>query len=159
VIARRFAPVGLAALGFVVVVVGIYQGLLHVAPGYEGTIVTGWGGDVSHEEVLFARLAAFGLGGTVAALRWRRLAVVPVATGCVVAWYAIRAVAHYARDPGLYADVPTHGGDSVRFVLGAEPVLLVAGGGLLVGAGVLRWRGPPSGSDDEDGASAVPAST
>jgi hypothetical protein len=124
----------------VVVVIGTRQGLVHVAPGYEGTITTGWGGDLNHEEHLLARLAIVGVGGTVTALRWRRLSVVPVATGVVILCYALRAVLQYALDPGLYVEMSV-GGVPTRTVLGGEPFLLVAGGALLVAAGVVGWRG------------------
>jgi hypothetical protein len=154
---RRLAPVVLAALGALAVAVGVHQDLLHVAPGYEGTITTGWDGPLSHEEVLLARLGLVGLVGAGAAFRWRRLAVVPAATGVVVLFYALRAVLHYARDPGLYATVTAFGGESVRFVLGAEPFLLVAGGALLVAAGALGWGTRPEGADDGASAPASPS--
>nr|WP_084510120.1 hypothetical protein [Haloplanus natans] len=86
--------------------------------------------------------------GAVAARRWRRLAVAPAATGFVVLFYTLRAVLHYALEPGLYVEVTTYGAPT-RFVLGAEPILLVAGGLLLVGAGVVGWRGAdPDGAED-----------
>jgi hypothetical protein len=129
-----------AALGLGVVVVGLYQEMLHVAPGYGGTIRTGWGGDLAHGERLLAWLGVVAVGGTVAATRLKYLAAVPVAVGGVVLVYAGRAVLGYVRDPGLYTPVRTYGGETTRFVLGAEPFLLVAGGGLLVVAGVAGWR-------------------
>jgi hypothetical protein len=147
----------LALAGFVTVVVGVHQDLLHVAPGYEGTVTTGWDGALSHEEALLARLGLVGVVGAVAASRWRRLAVVPAATGVVVLFYALRAVLHYARDPGLYAPVTAFGGESVRFVLGAEPFLLVTGGTLLVTASVVGWRVRPGRSDDGTSAAASPS--
>jgi len=136
---RRLVPVALAAAGVVAIVIGVQQELVHVAPGYEGRVVTGWGGKLNHEERLLARLGAVGVAGAVAALRWRRLAVVPVATGSVVLCYALRAVLYYAFDPGLYTTVPVYGG-TTRLVLGAEPALLAVGGTLLVVAGVVRGR-------------------
>lgn len=137
---RSLFAVGAAALGFAAIAVGIYQELLHVASGYEGTIVTGWGRSLNHEEVLLARLGAVGVVGTITALRWRVVAVVPVAVGAVVVFYPVRAVVSHARRTGLYTEVPTVGGGTTRFVLGAEPFLLAAGGMLLVVAGVLVWR-------------------
>jgi hypothetical protein len=154
---KRATPAVLALAGFVTIVVGVHQGLVHVAPGYEGTITTGWDGELSHEEVLLARLGFVGVVGAVAAFRWRRLAVVPAATGVVVLFYAVRAVLHYARDPGLYAAVTAFGGESVRFVLGAEPFLLVAGGALLVAAGAVGWRARLGGADDGASAAASPS--
>ena len=154
-IERRALPAALAVAGFAAVVIGIHQGLVHVAPGYEGTIVTGWGGSLNHEERLLAGLGAVAIGGAVASLRWRRLAVVPVATGSVVLTSALRAVVNTFQDRGLYTETTTDGGNSVAFVLGAEPFLLVAGGLrlvagglLLVGAGVAgrrRHAGPTHG--------------
>jgi hypothetical protein len=137
---KRAVPTVLALAGFVTIVVGVHQELVHVASGYEGTITTGWDGALSHEEVLLARLGLVGVVGAGAATRWRRLVVLPVATGAVVLFYTGRAVLHYALEPGLYAPVTAFGGESVRFVLGAEPFLLVAGGLFLVGAGVVGWR-------------------
>jgi hypothetical protein len=154
---KRAIPAVLALAGFVAIVVGVHQGLVHVAPGYEGTITTGWDGPLSHEEILLARLGLVGVVGAVGASRWRRLAVVPAATGAVVLFYALRAVLHYAQDPGLYAPVTAFGGESVRFVLGAEPFLLVAGGALLVAAGVVGWGARPSGADDGASAAASPS--
>lgn len=144
----RALPIVIAAAGFGAVVVGIYQGLVHVAPGYEGTIVTGWGRGLNHEEYLLAQLSAVGVGGAVGSLRWRRLAAVPVAAGGVVSFYSLRAVLHYAFDPGLYTEVSRHGGGSVVLVLGAEPFLLVAGGVLLAVGGVMGWRARLTRSDD-----------
>ncbi|WP_248895362.1 hypothetical protein [Haloplanus halobius] len=66
---RRMVPVAAALAGLVAIVIGIHQGLVHVAPGSEGTIMTGWDGDLNHEERLLARLALVGVAGTVAALR------------------------------------------------------------------------------------------
>ncbi|WP_251329080.1 hypothetical protein [Haloplanus pelagicus] len=149
---RRLVPVALAAAGLAAIVIGVYQGLIHVAPGYEGTIMSGWDGDLNHEERLLVRLGLVAVGGTVTALRWRRLAVVPVVAGGVVAFYALRAIVHYALDPGLYAEVETYGGHSTRFVLGAEPFLLVAGAVLLAAAGVRAWTARPSGFADTDSA-------
>jgi hypothetical protein len=143
-----------AVAGAAAIAVGVHQGLVHVAPGYEGTIVTGWDGPVNHEERLLARLGAVGATGAVAALRWRRLAAVPAATGGVVLFYALRATLGYARDPGLYTTVSLHGGGPVRLVLGAEPVLLAAGGALLVFAGVRGWTAR-AGTADGDVASAA----
>lgn len=144
---RRYGPLLLGVLGCVAVVVGVYQGLVHVAPGYEGTIMSGWDGPLSHEEVLLAQLSVVGLGGVVAARRWRQLAGVPLAAGGIVLFYAFRAVVGLVQSPRpLYREFSPRGGgfagEPVVFVLGAEPFLLVAGGLLLVGAGIagLRWR-------------------
>ena len=135
----RPTPTTLALAGAAAIAVGVHQGLVHVAPGYGGSIVTGWGGPLSHEEVFLAGLGLVGVVGTVAARRRRRLAVTPAATGLVVLFYTFRAVLHYALEPGLYVEVTTHG----------TPTRFVVGGLLLVGAGVVGWRGPaPDGADD-----------
>ncbi|WP_255148676.1 hypothetical protein [Halorarius halobius] len=152
---RRLAPVALAVAGLAAVVVGVHQGLVHVAPGYEGTIQSGWDGPLSHEERLLARLAVVGAVGAAGALRWRRLAVVPAAAGGVVLLYVLRAMATYLQDPGLYTETTTYGGDPVMFVFGAEPFLLLAGGGLLVTAGVVGWRATTRGAG---GDAAAPSS-
>lgn len=140
-------PVVLAVAGCATIVIGIHQGLVHVAPGYEGTITSGWGGELNHEERLLAVVGAVGIGGTVAAFRWKRLSVVPIAAGGVVLFYALRAVLHWAQNVTLYAETTTYGGDPVVFILGAEPFLLVTGGLFLVGAGLLRWRQQASRND------------
>jgi len=152
---QRLVPVALAVAGFVAIVVGIHQGLVHVAPGYEGTITSGWDGAPNHEERLLARLGLVAVVATVATLRWRRLALVPVAVGGVVLFYALRAVGHYVWEPGLYTAVETYGGASLRFVLGAEPFLLVGGAVLLVVAGVRGWTVCSS----SDGGDATAAAT
>jgi hypothetical protein len=143
-------PVALAVAGFAAIAVGIHQGLVHVAPGYEGTITSGWGGDIGHEERLLAAVGAVGVGGAAVSRRWARLSVVPAAAGGVVLFYALRAVLGTALDVPLYAETTTYGGDPVAFVLGAEPFLLVAGGVLLVGAGVAGWRRRASRETDSE---------
>lgn len=144
---RRVLPVALATVGFVIIVVGIHQGLLHIAPGYEGTITTGWDGALNHEEFLLAGVGAVAIGGTVATRRWQRLAAVPVVAGAIVLVYALRALLHSVQTTPLYTETTIYSGDTVVFVLGAEPFLLIAGGLLLVSAGVLGWRRQPSRSD------------
>lgn len=133
-------PVVLAVAGFAAIVVGIHQGLVHVAPGYEGVIMSGWGGKLNHEERLLARIGAVGVGGTVAILRWKRLSIIPIAAGGVVLFYALRAILQWAQNVTLYTETATYGGDPVLFILGAEPFLLIAGGLLLIGAGLMGWR-------------------
>lgn len=137
---KSVLPVVVAVGGFAAIVVGIHQGLVHVAPGYEGTIVSGWGGGLNHEERLLAWIGAVGIGGTVATLRWKRFALVPIGTGGVVLFYALRAIAQYALEYPLYTETTTNSGDPVVFIFGAEPFLLILGGVLLVGAGLLGWR-------------------
>lgn len=147
----------LAVAGFAAIVIGIHQGLVHVAPGYDGTtIMTGWGGELNHEESLLATLAALGVGGTVGTLRWQRFAVVPVAMGGVVLFYAIRAIFHQVQNVPLYSEIQTYGGDRAMFILGAEPFLLIGGGLLLVGAGIVGWRRE---ARSEDGCERSPASS
>jgi hypothetical protein len=144
----RWGPEALAVAGVALTVVGVYQGLMHVAPGYEGTIMTGWGGDLNHEERLLVGLAVVGVGGAVATRWWKQFAAVSVAMGGVVLFYALRAVAHQVRNVPLYTETTMYGGDPVVFVLGAEPFLLVAAGLLLVGAGVAGWRRHADRTDD-----------
>ncbi|ELZ81434.1 hypothetical protein C455_04556 [Haloferax larsenii JCM 13917] len=150
---QHLVAAALAVTGFGAVAFGIYQDALHVAPMYGGTIETGWGGSLNHEERLLARLGALGAVGGIAALRWRQLAIVPAVTGAIVLFYPLRAIVQWTNRPGLYTEVPTHDGGVTRFVLGAEPFFLIAGGALLVGAAVLRWRSN-SNSDDSN---SVPA--
>lgn len=152
---NRLVPAVLALAGFAAIGIGVYQGLVHVAPGYEGTITSGWDGPLSHEEVLLVQLGAVGVVGTLAGSRWRHLSVVPFAAGCVVVGYAVRAVFSLLQSPRpLYREVTIDGagfgGDTVMFVLGAEPFLLVTGGLLLVGAGVgaSKTRHSAGGTDE-----------
>lgn len=129
------ALVGSLAVGF-----GVFQGLVHVAPGYEGTITTGWGGPLNHEERLLVAVALLGAVGSVAAERWRSLAVVPLLAGGIVGGWAVRAVAQQALRLPLYTETTLYNGEPIRFVLGAEPFLLVVGGVLLVSAGITSYR-------------------
>ncbi|UPV99008.1 hypothetical protein M0R88_10770 [Halorussus gelatinilyticus] len=153
---RRLVPVVMAVAGCTAIVIGVYQGLVHVAPGYEGTITAGWGGDLNREEILLVQLGVVGVGGAVAALRWKRLASVPFATGGIVLFYAFRAVGPFLRSPTrpLYREfspgAPGFEGESVMLVLGAEPFLLAGGGLLLVGAGIAasRFRTPGDEGDE-----------
>jgi hypothetical protein len=158
----RLVPAALAAAGCVAVLAGVYQGLVHVAPGYEGTITSGWDGPLNHEEVLLAGLSVVGVAGAVAARRWRWLAGVPVAIGGVVLFYTLRAVAGWVQSTTpLYREFspPAGGfeGERIMIVLGAEPFLLAAGGLLLVGAGVDRLR--RRADDGNDDAAPDPAAT
>ncbi|MGB9957637.1 hypothetical protein ACOZ4B_14775 [Haloferax prahovense] len=136
---QRTLVVVMAVVGFGAIVAGVHQELLHVAPGYDGTITTGWDGRLNHEEYLLARLGGVGVVGALAALRWKHAVALPVAVGGVEIGYSLVAVSHYVRDPGLYTTVQTFDG-TTRLVLGAEPFLLVVGGLLFLGAGVAAWR-------------------
>lgn len=152
----RLVPVVMAIAGCAAIVIGVYQGLVHVAPGYEGTIMSGWGGDLNHEEVLLAQLGAVGVGGAVAGLRWKRLASVPFVIGGIVLFYALRAIFYRFRSPRrpLYREfspqAPGFEGETVMFILGAEPFLLAGGGLLLIGAGIagLKLRTPGEEGDE-----------
>ncbi len=137
----RLLPVMIAVTGFVAIVFGTHQGLVHVAPGYEGTITSGWDGDLNHEELLLVLVGGVGIGGAVAARRWKHLASIPVLMGGVVLFYVFRAVLGQFRSPhSLYREYTLHPPGSeeytVMIVLGAEPFLLAVGALLLVGAGI-----------------------
>jgi hypothetical protein len=134
------APVVLAVAGFAAIAVGIHQGLVHVAPGYEGTIMTGWGGELNHEEWLLAWMGAIGIAGAAVSLRWRRLSMIPVVMGGIVLFYALRAVVYQFQNMKLYTKTTIYSGDTVVFILGAEPFLLIIGGLLLVAAGITGLR-------------------
>lgn len=149
---RRFLlTVGLAAVGLVAVVTGTFQELLHVAPGYSGTIDTGWGNSLNHEEKLLSRLALLGVMGAVASTKWKLSSIIPVAVGGVILFYPVRAILHYVQDPGLYTEVTTYDGTTMKLVLGAEPFLLIAGGILLITAGIYGWRNHPNPADNTEG--------
>ncbi|USZ69833.1 hypothetical protein NGM10_15620 (plasmid) [Halorussus salilacus] len=137
---RAFLPGGLAVAGALMVLIGIHQDLLLVRPAYEGAIETGWDGPISHEERLLAQASVLGLLGGIATVRWRFGAVLPLAVGGVVLSYSVRAVGHYARDPGLYTGVPFVGRATSRYVLGLEPYMLVGAGLLFVASGVVGIR-------------------
>lgn len=141
---EQVLPITLALAGFTAIVIGIFQGLVHVAPGYEGTIMTGWGGSLNHEERLLARLGLVGIVGAVGALKVKQLSIVPIAMGGIVLFYAFRAIVHHAQTTQLYSEVQLYGGDTVVFILGAEPFLLIVGGGLLIGSGFYGLNGSVS---------------
>jgi len=152
---ERLVPVVIAIAGLAAIGIGVYQGLVHVAPGYEGTITSGWGGSPGHEEVLLVQLGAVGVGGVVAGLRWKRLSGLSSVVGSVVLFYAVRAVFGLVRSPRpLYEEFSVRGGgfegDTVMFVLGAEPFLLAAGGLLLVGAGLAPFTSRHSNRGGEE---------
>lgn len=141
---QRFVPLAMAIAGFTAIGIGVYQGLVHVAPGYEGTIMSGWDGSLSHEEVLLVQLGALGVGSVVVGLRWKRLSSLSFVMGSIVLFYAVRAVFNlFQSSKPLYREFSMHGagfeGDTVMFVLGAEPFLLAAGGLLLIGAGLVPF--------------------
>ena len=141
---HRFVPLALAIAGFAAIGIGVYQGLVHVAPGYEGTIMSGWDGSLNHEEVLLVQLGALGVGSVVAGIRWKRLSSLSFVMGGLVLFYAVRAVLNlFQSSRPLYRDFSMQGagfeGDTVMFVLGAEPFLLAAGGLLLTVAGLAPF--------------------
>lgn len=124
--------------GFAAIGIGVYQGYIHVAPAYEGTIMSGWDGSLNHEEVLLVQLGALGVGSVVAGLRWKRLSILSFVMGGIVLFYAVRAV--FNPPMPLYREVTVgFEGETVKFVLGAEPFLLAAGGLLLMGAGIAPF--------------------
>ncbi|QLG61897.1 hypothetical protein [Halorarum salinum] len=140
---RGISPVVLAIAGFAAIVVGIHQGVLHVAPGYQGTINAG--GEVpGRREWLLAGMGIIGIVGAAVAPWRKRLSVVPVAVGGIVLFEAFRTMfvaANGLRYP-LYTETTyPFSGEPIMFIFGAEPFLLVAGGGFLVGAGIVGLRG------------------
>lgn len=151
---HRFVPVAMAIAGFVAIVIGVYQGLVHVAPGYEGTIMSGWDGSLSHEEVLLVQLGAIGVGSVLGGLRWNRLSILSFVTGSIVLFYPVRAVFNLFQSPRpLYREFSVQGagfeGDTVMFIIGVEPFLLAAGGLLLIGAGLAPFTSRLSKRDGE----------
>jgi hypothetical protein len=75
--------------------------------------------------------------------------------GSIVLFYAARAVFGLFQSPRpLYREFPVHAagfvGETVMFVLGAEPFLLAVGGLLLMGAGIggMKSRTPNGGGDE-----------
>lgn len=145
-------PTALAVAGFAAIVVGITQGVLQVAPGYHGTINAGAEG-FNRRDWLLAGMGVVGIVGAIVSLRRKSLSTVPVTVGGVVLFEAFRTMILAAR--GLHYPLYTQttyrrSGDPVKFVFGAEPFLLVAGGVLLVGAGivVLRGRGDRESGDE-----------
>lgn len=144
----RLVPGLLAATGFTAIVFGTHQGLVHVAPGYEGTIMSGWDGALNDEELLLVLVAGVGIGGLVAARRWKRLASVTVAMGGLVLYSVFRAVLGQFRAAyPLYREYtlqpPSGEAYTVMIVLGAEPFLLAVGGLLLMGSGIARLKLEP----------------
>jgi hypothetical protein len=158
---HRFVPVAMAIAGFAAIGVGVYQGLVHVAPGYEGTIMSGWDGRLSHEEVLLVQLGALGVGSVFAGLRWKHLSILSFIVGSTVLFYAFRAVFGLFQSPRpLYREFAVHGagfeGETVMFVLGAGPFLLAAGGLLLIGAGITPFTSRLFEQGDEETTSRPP---
>lgn len=146
---RGISPVVLAIAGFAAIVIGMHQGVLHVAPGYQGTINAG--GEVPGlREWLLAGMGAVGIVGAAVSLRRKRLGVVPVAVGGVVLFEGVRTMvlaANGLRYP-LYTETTyPFSGEPIMFIFGAEPFLLIAGGGLLVVAGFVGLRGQRDGDD------------
>ena len=143
-------PIALAIAGFGAIVVGIHQGVVHVAPGYQGTITTG--GDVlRRREWLLTGMGAAGLVGAAVSLQSKRLSVVPVVLGGVVLFEAVRTMVLKAQSLPypLYTETTyVLSGEPVMFIFGAQPFLLVAGGVLLVCAGLVGLRRE---SDRENG--------
>jgi hypothetical protein len=158
---------GLSIAALLAVAIGVHAELLHARPLYEFTIDTGWGiapgherwlHSLNHEERLLAQLTGLGVLGSIAATRWRRVAVIPGVMGVIVLFYPIRAVWHHATDTGIYTGIPFLGDPSSRVILGAEAYLLVVGGVLLVGSAVVGWRASdhePSSGDEETATPAV----
>ena len=149
---NAMAPGILAIAGFVAIVVGIHQGVLHVAPGYQGTINAG-GDPLGRREWLLAGVGALGVVGAVSSIRTKRLSAVPGAVGGVVLFEAFRTIVLAATGlpyPLFTETTYRTSGDPVMFILGAEPFLLVAGGVLFVGAGIVGSRIQRNrGNDDE----------
>lgn len=140
--AHAVGPILLSLAGFVAVMVGVEQGVLHVAPGYQGTINAG-AEEFTRRKWLLAGLGVVGVAGAVASLRSVRLSVVPVAVGGVVVAEAVRTTVLAATGlpyPLFTETTYRRSGEPVVFVLGAEPFLLVAGGLLFVGAGIVGLR-------------------
>jgi hypothetical protein len=106
--------------------------------------MSGWDGSLNHEELLLVQLGALGVGSVVAGLRWKRLSGLSFVMGGIVLFYAVRAVLNlFQSTRPLYREFSMQGagfeGDTVMFILGAEPFLLVAGGLLLIGAGLAPF--------------------
>lgn len=152
-------PIILASAGFAAIVVGVHQGVLHVAPGYQGTINAG-GEVLGRRDWLLAGIGAVGIGGATVSLRRKRLSVVPVAVGGIVLFEAFRTMfiaAHSLPYPIYTETTYRRSDDPVMFIFGAEPFLLVAAGVLLVGAGIVGLRGRRSQENDDEASS--PSST
>ena len=142
---NQIIPAVMAAIGFATIALGIHQGLVHVASGYEGTIRTGWDGDLNHEEILFLLIGGVGIGATITARRWKHLASIPVVMGGIILFSVFRAVLEQFQSPhSLYQEhtlqPPGSEGYTVMIVLGAEPFLLAVGGLLLIGAGIAGLK-------------------
>ncbi|MFC4359002.1 hypothetical protein ACFO0N_13720 [Halobium salinum] len=145
------SPILISMAGFVAVVVGVHQGVLHVAPGYQGTIDAG-GEVLGRREWLLVGVGTVGVVGAASSKRRKRLSAVPVASGGVVLFEAFRTVILAANGlpyPLFRETTYRSSGGPVMFILGAEPFLLVAGGVLLVAAGVGGRRLHRHREDDE----------
>ncbi|WP_267639709.1 hypothetical protein [Haloarchaeobius amylolyticus] len=142
----------LSVAGFVTVIVGVQQGIFHVAPGYQGTINAG-GEALGRREWLLAGVGAVGVVGAALSIRRKRLSVVPVVGGGIVLFEVFRTIiiAWNALPYPLFTETTyRRSGEPVMFILGAEPFMLIAGGSLLFGAGIAGIRGSTHREDGDE---------
>jgi len=142
--ATTLVPVALAVAGLVTILVGVHTDSLHVKPMYDYTVTTGWDGPLNYQEREMLELAAIGVLGTLAALRWRRVAYGAIAAGALVLVYPVRFLTR--RIGSVTEGMVVFGGETIELSYGAEPFLLLLGGTLLVLAGVAGVGGAVPGS-------------
>jgi len=132
-------PVAISVGALATVFVGVHTESLHAAAASGYTVQTGWDGPLNYQELELVELAALGVLGALAAVRWRRAAYGTLLAGGLVLVYPIRFLADRFESVSQGLDVG--GGTTIDVSFGAEPYLLLFGGTVLVLAGVAGIRG------------------
>ena len=135
----KLLPVALSVGALLAVLVGVHTESLHAAASSGYTVQTGWDGPLNYQELELVELAALGVLGALAAVRWRRAAYGTLLAGGLVLVYPIRFLADRFESVSQGLDVG--GGTTIDVSFGAEPYLLLFGGTVLVLAGVAGIRG------------------
>lgn len=128
-------PVALALGALAAILTGVFADALHARPVYNYTIQTGWDGPLNYQEREMLELAAIGVLGTIAAVRWRRAAYAALVAGVLVAYFPVTFLAAWL--PTAYTGLPVAAGAGGEVYLGAEPYLLLVGSFLLAFAGLV----------------------
>jgi len=129
----------LSVVGLAAVLVGVHTESLHAAASSGYTVQTGWDGPLNYQELELIELAALGVLGALAAVRWQRAAYGTLLAGGLVLVYPLRFLADRFESVSQGLDVG--GGTTIDVSFGAEPYLLLFGGTVLVLAGVAGVRG------------------
>ena len=135
-------PVLLTLLALGAILVGARSELVTLRPTYDGPILgvqTGASG-VNHTEWFLTQVAGLGVAGAVAAIWWRRTALVIQIIGGGVLFFAGRAAYYQYESFDLYTAVPLFNGTSGPVILGPAIGWFVLGGVLFVAAGIAGYQ-------------------